>query len=353
MKIYASKYINFTKTALKLVRASRIPKYFSKYSNKIFSNIQHLVLLFFKQRERKDYRSFVEWLKFSKLPGLLRLKRIPHFTTLQKFAKKIKPSLLKKLFRINKAIKAAVDSTGFELDSKSYYYRTIWHQQSKNRSFMKLSVSADADTQLVLRYKLRRKIRHDSLDFKPLLKGLNVSVVLADKGYDSRDLRKFVLRELEAQPQIPFRSISGRDGYYQSIAAQVFDEKVYHQRSKVETIFSVIKRKYGSVLRSRSFLVQEVELVCRLAAYNIDRMVNLFLFLIKGFYRARKISMIWQNTPYVWLFYYKGSNFRLRSCQMEFLLILRLSFPLLRPHTLHCRTTAPKPGCRQQAFQIP
>ena len=59
-----------------------------------------------------------------------------------------------------------------------------------------------------------------------------------------------------------------------------FDEKIYHQRSKVETVFSVIKRKYGSSVLSRSFETQKRELLLRMIAYNIDRKIILSLVII-------------------------------------------------------------------------
>ena len=50
-----------------------------------------------------------------------------------------------------------------------------------------------------------------------------------------------------------------------------FHKEVYHPRSKVETFFSVIKRKYGNHILSRTFESQKKEVIFRLLAYNIDR----------------------------------------------------------------------------------
>jgi len=43
----------------------------------------------------------------------------------------------------------------------------------------------------------------------------------------------------------------------------------------------VIKRKYGSVLRNKSFATQQVEIISKLIAYNLDRKLN-YLLLIFG-----------------------------------------------------------------------
>jgi len=81
---------------------------------------------------------------------------------------------------------------------------------------------------------------------------------------------------MKAYPHIPYRKRSGRT--YEKLGVPIkFNKKIYHQRSKVETVFSVIKRKYGSYILSKSFETQKKELLIRLVAYNIDRKVILSL----------------------------------------------------------------------------
>ena len=63
---------------------------------------------------------------------------------------------------------------------------------------MKLSITIDVDQQLIMNYKVRKKLRHDNQDFKYLLKGLNMKQVVADKGYDDKKLRRFVINKLKA-----------------------------------------------------------------------------------------------------------------------------------------------------------
>lgn len=43
----------------------------------------------------------------------------------------------------------------------------------------------------------------------------------------------------------------------------------YHQRSKVETTFSMIKRKFGDSLRSKSDTGQFKEVLCKVVAHNL------------------------------------------------------------------------------------
>lgn len=278
-----SNYLKFIEQALEL--AKDIPKYFSKYSNKIFCNKQKIILLVLKQKLRTTYRGLIEILKTTEtLVSAIELKRIPHHSTLVKFAKKLKANILDLLLPFRKAKIVAVDSTGFELESKSYYYRNIDTKLFNNfirrtKRFIKLSLCADAHKQLILDYKIRIGPRNDNIDFKDILKELKVDYVIADKGYSSKYNRKFVLNKLKAIPIIPRKS-NEKNRY-------AFDDKIYHQRSKIETIFSCIKRKYGSVIRARSFSAQKKEVICKLITYNIDRLITLYKIILLGFQQSQ------------------------------------------------------------------
>jgi len=67
-----------------------------------------------------------------------------------------------------------------------------------------------------------------------------------------------------------------------------FDEKKYHQRNKVETVFSILKRKVGESLKARKYRLQVKEIKIKVIIYNLSRMISTlaFLILFKEFYRA-------------------------------------------------------------------
>lgn len=271
-----SEYLKFIDEAIEL--SKRIPKYFSKFSNKIFDNHQKLVLLVLKQKLRKTYRDFVELLKITHIPLYLGLKRIPNHTTLVKFAKQVK-SMLNLLLNIRTVKNVAVDATGFELDTKSYYYQTKWHsdRRQKAKNYMKLSLSVDTDKLLILKHKIRKKFRNDTIDFPIVLKDIQADYVFADKGYDSKKNRQFVKNKLNAIPIIPVRGHTNFYGYLKQ--HKKIDGSKYHQRSKVETVFSMIKKKYGSTLLGKSDSSQKSELLIKLIVHNIDRLItSIYLF---------------------------------------------------------------------------
>jgi len=282
MIVKDSVLLKFIDEALEL--AKTIPRFFSKFSNKIFCNHQKIVLLVLKQKLNVSYRDLIEFLKTSKdIMLMIGLKRIPHHTTLVKFANKIKDSLLALLLPFRKAKIVAVDATGFELDKKSYYYRNItqdrFNHQRKTKRFMKLSIVADMDKQLILNFKIRRDYKKCNLEFRSMLKDLNFDYVLADKGYDSSENRKFVINKMKSIPIIPVRRHNYFYGYLKKYKR--IDGSNYHQRSKVETIFSVIKRKYGSCLKARTFNSQKKELMLKLIAYNAERLCKLIYIIFR------------------------------------------------------------------------
>jgi hypothetical protein len=77
-------------------------------------------------------------------------------------------------------------------------------------------------------------------------------------------------------------------GYYRRRIAQTFDEEKVHQRNKVETVFSVMKRRFGESLKARKYRLRVKEIKIKVILYNLLRMIltiSLLIF-IEGFYRA-------------------------------------------------------------------
>lgn len=272
------KLIKFIELAMKV--ANLLPRYSSRFSNRIYDNRQKTAIVVLKQKLKTTYRGVMEILEISEVArARLGLKSLPDHSTLVKFMQRISASVINSMLTEKEAEIIAVDSTGFETESMSYYYRTIHQQVKSRRHYAKVSLAIDAKKQKVLAQRIRLGPRNDHIDFKPILKNLSADFVVADKGYDSRSNRHFVLRNIGAYPQIPYRKISGAT--YHNRRKIIFDRGIYHQRSKIETIFSAIKRKYGSIIRSRCFDTQRKEIICRLVTYNIDRDIILSVYLVR------------------------------------------------------------------------
>lgn len=79
------KYVKVARTVHESAIRSGMPKYRSKYSKKTFDQWIWVVLLVLKQYERKDYRSFIDFLEIADpVIEFLDLKRMKHYTSFQK-----------------------------------------------------------------------------------------------------------------------------------------------------------------------------------------------------------------------------------------------------------------------------
>jgi len=81
-----------------------------------------------------------------------------------------------------------------------------------------------------------------------------------------------------------------RKGRYRKETIEVFDYGEYLQRNKVETAFSILKRKFGFSIKSKNVKMQKVEAMSRIIAYNIDRMMEAGKQVILIFIRITRVS---------------------------------------------------------------
>ena len=111
-----------------------------------------------------------------------------------------------------------------------------------------------------------------------------MSVVVADKGYDSEDNHVLVREELHAFSMIPawyeYVPICRTYGKYRKEMKRGYSKILYHQRNKNETIISVIKRLFGEQITSRLIRTQNRELSFRCIAYNIHRLTNVVIIVM-------------------------------------------------------------------------
>lgn len=280
------KYLKLVNRLKKALLSSRIPKYGSKFSKKIFSQWQHIILLVFRQHERKSYRDFIDWLSFSKLPQAIRLRRIPHFTTLQKFSMRMKSlwldSMIKALCDICDI--AGIDSTGFSLANSSQYFCSIIGR--KVRKFLKLSMIGDMRKKIVMAVRVRKKRRHDNVDFKPLLEKIRANIIVGDKGYDS-EMNHIISEKHRTKFIAPLRNnvpLCRTSGMHRKFLKRNFPFHLYRERNKCESIFSALKKRFGSAVNSRRFVAQKNELLFRVLAYNFSRIASIILLLAEEFY---------------------------------------------------------------------
>ena len=233
----------------------------------------------------------------------LGLNKLPHYTTLIKFAKRLPLNILNKLvlsFKtlIPKPKKVAIDATGISLDSASPHYCKRIGLSTKKRPFMKTTFIVDIERYFILLCKMRKKPRHDVIDARPLIiklsKHYKPEILYADRGYDSNSIFKICFEKLKAYPLILQRRLDvpkhRRLGRFRKETFDIFDYGEYLQRNKIETLNSMIKKRFNSNVKSRIDKLQKVEILARVIAYNIDRLIRIENEIILIFIRIVRIS---------------------------------------------------------------
>ncbi len=166
--------------------------------------------------------------------------------------------------------------------------------KTRTRSFIKLTIGAELRTQIVTSIKLRRGPANDNRDFGPVVRRGHaikpIKVGIGDKGYDSENNHELLRDELHAQSTIPARyedvPVWRTRGRYRKEMKRGYSKKTYHQRSKDETIFSVIKRTMGDEVRSMGAKGQNNEMRFKIISYNAARIVSIAYSLLRGFLQS-------------------------------------------------------------------
>lgn len=97
MNIYPVRVNNFFHLVEKLCWLSNIKNTHSVFSKTMYGNIKLTLLVAYKEKLNVSYRRFVEICEENNVQHMLCLKRIPHFTTLQKFVQRTNKTLFEKL----------------------------------------------------------------------------------------------------------------------------------------------------------------------------------------------------------------------------------------------------------------
>ena len=276
-----------------------VPLFSCRYSKRVFTQHQHVKCLVLKTVFRLRYRELRELLEVSPvLAGEIGLQRIPHYTTLQKFAARFPCHMLEQLITsiakkmCNGTLNLAIDSTGFSLDTSSYHYSSRIGRLERHRDYVKTTLAVDTKTQVVAAVKLRLNRRHDTVDAQPTLnkarKAGRIHSVVADRGYDSEGLMQYITHKLHARPVIalkykdkPVRKTHGR--IRRQLKADFLQEE-YRQRTKSETTNSTIKRRYDHAIRARINHTQKTETLLKVLAHNLT--LTKIVETLKDFYRA-------------------------------------------------------------------
>ena len=275
----SSQLLKFTQVCRHLA-TEQVPLYSSKFSKHTFTQPQLVVLYCLKIKLGVTYRELGDWLReMPRIRETLGLKQLPHFTTVQKAFQRLSLAVWRVLQRISASLLlgdgvAAVDASGWDRSYASRYYTQRVKLQIRA---LKTTLLVDTRAQTVLDLHVTTTRKHDT-QIGPQLTERNLEqfeTLAADKGYDDQAHRN-QLKAWGKRPLIKHREFKP----YDKAANARMDQELYHRRSLVETVISVLKRKYGATVSSRVWWRQFRELVAMCVVYNVERALKLGVSLL-------------------------------------------------------------------------
>jgi transposase len=185
----------------------------------------------------------------------------------------------------------AVDSTGFSTCRFVRWYSKKYGRETDNREWIKLHLMCGTATKIVTSAEITGWTGADSPQFIPLVtataKRMNMAEVSADKAYSSR-ANLAAVEALGAVPYVMFKAntVNPQAALWHDanstwtrmyhLFAFRRDEFLshYHRRSNVESVMSMIKRKFGDSVKSKSTIGQGNEALAKVLCHNLCVLIH-------------------------------------------------------------------------------
>lgn len=274
-----SKYVRFARIAYWLAKKN-LPLYSHPKSPHRFTQPQLAACVLLAFYMRLSYRDMEEWLLASdKVCAVLELKRVPDHSTLARAYQRLlsvgKLQEMNRLLLDSLALEqeeaVAFDSSGFAPTQASTYYRS--RRGKEIRCYHKAAYAVGTRSQFILAARHKRgPSGNDHLFLAGLRRACRRWVrkrhwlVLADSGFDGSKVKQ---GDLIPPIRRGGRLSSPERKARQDLVSQARLDGLYGQRWKVETVYSVIKRRFGDSIRSRLRFLQNREVTVLALVYNI------------------------------------------------------------------------------------
>jgi hypothetical protein len=243
----------------------------------------------FKVYSTVSQRRFMSDLRESHRRG--HISRLPHFNSISNALDnpELTPILRDLIAQSSLPLKSvevnfAVDSSGFMTSRFVRWFDVKYGKPCKEHHWVKCHLMCGTKTNVVTSVEIGKPFSGDSPFFPPMVtetaKNFRIAEVSADKGYSSQECAEVVYK-FGGTPFIAFRS--NATGNVGGAFRQMFhffnyrrDEFAmhYHKRSNVESTFSMIKRKFGDSLRSKTDVAMVNETLCKILCHNIVVLIH-------------------------------------------------------------------------------
>jgi hypothetical protein len=240
------------------------------------------ILRIFLRKTYSDYE--IEMRADIRICKAFQLELLPSKSTIHRGMEHLTMDLLYELNKLiikeqlKRVLNIIIDASGIRTDERSTWFCLRIKKEVSRRDCDKLHLAVCADLLLILNWRITTWRKNDCPLFKTLLKPFRIlGIVFADTGYLSRANFQLCM-DKKGCAFIPFKknSIGGSRG--SSAWKFAFNlwkkckwiyEDIYHQRSKIESVFSVIKRRFGDKVNCKSAIMRRKEIALRLLVYNL------------------------------------------------------------------------------------
>lgn len=253
-----------------------------------------LFSIIFKVYSQMSSRRFTTDLQDAHAKGFI--DECPHYNSLNRYMEK--ESLTEHLQRLveetSKPLASlesnfAVDSTGLGISNSVAWSRAKYKDQAmlKVKNWLKIHCCVGTHTNVITAVEITDKRGHDGAHFIPVMdttrKNFTVKEVAADLAYSS--MAHAAYTEMHGiENYIPFKENTSIDDYrstevwtrmfhYFNLHRATFVRR-YMKRSNIETTFHMLKSKFGSTLKSRTFEAQKNEALCKVICHNIACLIH-------------------------------------------------------------------------------
>ncbi len=173
----------------------------------------------------------------------------------------------------------AVDSSGFATSKFARWFDYKWGVTREEATWVKAHIATGTKTNVITAALILDKDAADAPQLPPLVEatavGFKIKEVSADKAYCGTDCFD-VVDKYGGTLFAPFKAgATGAAGgtfqkmfHYFCLRREEFLTH-YHARSNVESTFSMVKRKFGDAVRSKSDIAQRNEVLAKFIAHNV------------------------------------------------------------------------------------
>jgi len=243
----------------------------------------------FKVYSTFSQRRFMSDLREAHTRGYI--SKVPHFNSVSNYLEnpELTPLLRDLIVKSSLPLQSvetnfAADSSGFTTSRFTRWFDVKYGKERTKQDWVKVHIMCGVKTNIVTAVEIEGQHAGDSKLLPSLTattaQNFAMNEISADKGYASKNNVE-IITKFGATPFIAMKETDkGLGGgawaqmyHYFNFRKQEF-LKHYHQRSNVESTFSMMKRKFGDSLRSKTDVAMVNESLCKILCHNLVVLIH-------------------------------------------------------------------------------